>query len=54
MSLSTMAATRQKEMNASIALDAIRTRAAGAEVSGLEGLEMRINLYCSTARIKKS
>jgi hypothetical protein len=31
MSLSTIAATRQKEMNASMALDATRTRAAGLE-----------------------
>jgi hypothetical protein len=39
MSLSTIAATRQKEMNASIALDATKTRAAGLELKLPEFLD---------------
>jgi hypothetical protein len=42
MSLSTIGATRQKEMKASIALDATTTRAAGLLAPVLTGLEMRI------------
>jgi hypothetical protein len=45
MSFRTMAATRQKDMKASIALDATRTRAAALLGDGFDGLETGIALW---------
>ena len=54
MSFRTIAATRQNDMKANIALDATKTRAAGLLVAGLDGVERCITLYENIARIKNS